>query len=115
MLCVIIFICGVLLGFALPNAFISPAYSINETYTTEQNEHYKTEVFQLCLVQAIAAAIIWLLVLFTFKDHSEYIWELEEGETDLANLNETYQLNSDELRLTANEGKKDPSQLSFVE
>lgn len=43
-------IVGVLLGFALPKAFISPNYYKRDHHTPAQIEHYKEEVFWLCAV-----------------------------------------------------------------
>jgi len=70
---------GCLLGFMVPGWFVKPNYVSDKTYTEEQIENYKHQMFHLLLFQAAFAVVIWLLLVFTFKDKSDYITELDKS------------------------------------
>lgn len=66
---------GALLGFALPRVFVNPSYDPAKTYTQDEIDTFKTQVMLMCFAQGCFCILLEILIIFTFKDHSEWIAE----------------------------------------
>lgn len=70
---------GVLLGFLFPMFFVS-SYNDGQELSDAEKSNYESEIFTMLIVTAIMATVVFMLVIFTFKDrYGVPVWSSKQS------------------------------------